>query len=422
MTNALAFDQSARRFDADGRLHVDRSHISKATVNPYYGREIPNYQSLGLDPDRVYQLLRDPEELARAASTFARLPILSKHVPVTVDSPQPDLVVGAIGSDVEFVAPYLDASLCFWDAEAIAGIDTDSQRELSCAYRYVAVMEPGEYEGAAYDGRMTQIRGNHLALVEVGRAGSDVIVADSNPFNTESAMKMTKLGRALFVALKLASPKLAQDSALPALVGEAAKKSFDRKAVAPKLMALDADLTPEQLDEVLDAILGVEQDPEPQVLGAGDEDEEEKNVSAEPAKSERDDLVKALRGKLSEGLMAQVEKELVADADPTDPAPPMDVTAAMDAMEQRLRAQYRDLDVAKQAVRPIVGDVIGMDSAADVYRFALDHLKIEHKGIREVPALAALCKIAAVPAASAPAHVAMDGSAVKLFPGLARFS
>ena len=91
-TMKLAFDRSARRIDADGRLHVDRSHISKATVNPYYGREIPGYEALGLEPDKVYRLFRDPVELERGAATFARLPILSEHVPVTVDAPRPDHV------------------------------------------------------------------------------------------------------------------------------------------------------------------------------------------------------------------------------------------------------------------------------------------------------------------------------------------
>jgi hypothetical protein len=48
----LAFDRSARSYDADGRLHVAVSHISKATVNPYQGAEIPGYQELGLDPTK----------------------------------------------------------------------------------------------------------------------------------------------------------------------------------------------------------------------------------------------------------------------------------------------------------------------------------------------------------------------------------
>lgn len=183
-TLKIAFDRSARRIDADGRLHIERSHISKAAVNPYYGHEIPGYVELGLQADKIYRLLRDPVELERAAGTFARLNILSKHVPVTVslmaDDPElKQLIVGNIGSEVVFNSPYLDADLCFIDSAAIAGIETDKVRELSCAYRYVPIMESGEYEGQPYDGRMTEIQGNHLALVPVGRAGSDVVVADS---------------------------------------------------------------------------------------------------------------------------------------------------------------------------------------------------------------------------------------------------
>ena len=178
--DTLAFDRaSSRNIDVDGRLHVLGSHISKAVINPYYGREIPGYVSLGLNPDTVYRMFRDPVELEKGAASFARLPILREHVPVTVDSPQPDLVVGTIGSEIKFNPPYLDADLCFWDATAIAGIETDTIKELSCGYRYVPVMEPGNYQGSEYDGRMTEIRGNHLALVEVGRAGADVVVADS---------------------------------------------------------------------------------------------------------------------------------------------------------------------------------------------------------------------------------------------------
>ena len=49
---AVAFDRgSARSYDAEGRLHVHTTNISKANVCPYIGREIPNSEALGLDPD-----------------------------------------------------------------------------------------------------------------------------------------------------------------------------------------------------------------------------------------------------------------------------------------------------------------------------------------------------------------------------------
>lgn len=411
-TMKLAFDRSARRIDADGRLHVDRSHISKATVNPYYGKEIPGYEALGLQPDTVYRLFRDPVELERGAATFARLPILSEHVPVTVDTPRPDLVVGAIGSEITFTPPYLDADLCVWDATAIAGIETDKVRELSCAYRYVPVMEPGEFEGQPYDGRMTEIQGNHLALVEVGRAGSDVVVADRNPFILkESAMKMSKLGKALFAALCAASPVLAADSALPALVGTANRKTFKKDDVKAKLLALDASIDSNQLDAVLDAILDVEQDPKPVETPAAAADE-----------SPADKLRALLAGKVDDATLEAACGLLATPAADEKPEPGMkkeEVDAAMDG----LRKEMREANEARVDVRPIVGDVMGMDSAAEIYGFALDQMKVDRAGVEGAPALRALFKVAASHKVASPVHVAQDsaGLAAK-FPGAARFS
>lgn len=410
----LAFDRTARRIDADGRLHVDRSHISKATVNPYYGKEIPGFEALGLAPDQIYRLLRDPVELERGAGTFARLPILSEHVPVTVDTPRPDLVVGAIGSEITFDAPYLDADLCIWDAASIAGIETDKVRELSCAYRYIPVMEPGTFEGQQYDGRMTEIQGNHLALVEVGRAGSDVVVADRNPFTfKESAMKMTKLGKALFAALCAASPVLAADSALPALVGPATRKNFKKDDVKAKLLALDAELDPQQLDNVIDALLDVEQEPKAveTPMAAADE-------------SPADKLRKLLAGKVEDSVIAEacaLMQPAAADAEPDakmikDGEKPVDVKAAMDSM----RVEMREAAAAARDVRAVVGDV-AMDSAAEIYGFALDHMKVDRAGVEGAAALRALFKVADKSAAPAP-RIAQDaGGLDKQFPGAARF-
>ena len=405
----IALDRSARRFDADGRLHIDKSHISKANVCPYYGREIPGSDALGLDPDKVYQLLRDPDELAKAAPTFARLPILSEHIPVSADEPRQDLIIGSIGSDVSFNAPYLDADLSFWDAKAIAGIETEKIMELSCAYRYVPIMEPSEHDGIPYDGRMTEIQGNHLALVEVGRAGSDVVVADSNPFKKESAMKMTKLGKALFAAICAASPKLAADSAVPALLSDADRKTFDKAKVREALIALDATLNPQQLDNVIDALLDVEQNPAPTV---NDESPSDKVRSMLTGKVDDETINSILALMTSPAQAADEDKE--EDDDKMDKE---DVQKAMDG----LRAELLEAEQARREVRPVVGDVLGMDKAGDIYKFALDHLKVEHKDVTDAKALRALFKVASTTKPAEP-KFAHDGatSVVARFPGLKR--
>lgn len=176
--DCLAADESMRSFDKFGRMFVKRSHISKATVNPYYGHEIPGYEELGLDPGRIYKLLRDPAELRKGASTFNGIQILLFHTKVSAKDPKHGVVVGCTGTNTEFEHPYLDTELSVWTKEAIDLIEDAEQRELSSSYGYLPDMMPGVFEGQEFDGRMTEISGNHVALVKNGRAGPDVCVAD----------------------------------------------------------------------------------------------------------------------------------------------------------------------------------------------------------------------------------------------------
>ncbi len=177
----LAFDkESTRRFDMDGRMHVDEANISKSNVCEYLGKEIPDAQKLGLDPEKKYRLYRDPEELKKAVKSFNQIPILSKHVPVDADSHPADLVVGSTGTDADFENGYLKNSLVFWPRKAIDEIESNRKKQLSAGYRYRADPTPGVTpEGEPYDMVMRDIVGNHLAQVVEGRAGPDVVVGDA---------------------------------------------------------------------------------------------------------------------------------------------------------------------------------------------------------------------------------------------------
>lgn len=425
---ALDASASARRLDESGNLHVAASNISKATVNPYYGREIPGNKELGLSPDRVYYLYRDPVELERAAPTFARLPILDKHIPTFATKPNKENRIGTIGSDIRWDPPYLVADLTFWDAEAIEEIQDETIKELSCGYFYDADMTPGVTpDGQAYDGRITNIRGNHLAKVESGRAGADVVVADSNPFAKGKPMKMTALGRALFLGLRGVSPKLAMDAALPGLVAKAREKTLDRAALKKAVLGLDADLEGEKVDDVIDTVLGIQDEPEPV---------EPQPKPAEPPKgkdeevtpvSKKDKLSALLKGKVDDETLASC-LGMVGDEDDEPGVSEEGMQGAMDSLAKSLRAQFMALDSAKSDVRELLGEVRGVDNAGDVYRLALDHLKVDHKDIRDEAALRALFNVANKPAQAAtmkPAkHLGMDEankSAAAKHPGLARF-
>ena len=270
--SALAFDKDTVRFKRrDGQLHVARANISKATVNPYRGKEIPGWEKLGLEPDKIYDLLRDPEELRKAATTSNGVQLLQKHVPVSATDHKPYDTVGSLGTDAEFDGVYLSNSLFVNAQDAIDGIEDGSKKELSAGYHYKPDMTPGNFDGMRYDGVMREIVFNHVALVEDGRAGPDVVVGDS----TENLiMKPTRFGAlVLMTAANTIAPALAMDAkiTLPKdTFGKLTTKTFSaskaallstvRQALDGKLrkgMALDA--TMEGLAKAIDAFEGMEE-------------------------------------------------------------------------------------------------------------------------------------------------------------------
>ena len=181
-TYRLAYDRaSVRSIDGDGHLHVASSVITSACVSPYFGSEVPNCRELGLDPQKTYYLLRDAVELKKATPTLQGKPLLNTHRPQTADDHNPNIVVGSVNNP-EWNDRSLDlmAELVVWNAAAIAGIQSGSERSLSAGYRYVAVMRPGTFGGTRYDGLMTQIVFNHVALVSEPRVPG-AMVGDAKP-------------------------------------------------------------------------------------------------------------------------------------------------------------------------------------------------------------------------------------------------
>ena len=179
----LAFDKgSVRSVDENGFLHVKISPLTRVQVAPYYGKEIPGWRSLGLDPDKIYKGYRPESELKKATTieSINGIPIQLRHHPDFAEDPAKDTRIGATGTDGKYASPYLMNSLHFFDKKARDLIESEALRELSLAYRYKPDFTPGKTEdGQEYDFIMRDISGNHLALVEQGRAGHEVLVYDS---------------------------------------------------------------------------------------------------------------------------------------------------------------------------------------------------------------------------------------------------
>lgn len=364
----IAFDKkSVRNYDADGRLFIERSHISKAGVNPYWGREIPGWEELGLDPDRVYNVFRPPEELRRAASTFNMLPILLVHKHVTAKDPKNELIIGTTGQNAEFDGEYLDNGLAFWSEEYIDKIEDDEQRELSSSYRYIPVLEIGSYNGQPYELKMTQMQGNHVALVVEGRAGPDVLVADSQP-HLPGKVRTVKLNPKQQAALRARLPKLkvAMDEGLDT---EAAEQALEE--ALEEVQALGSE--PAQ-DDGNTEVVGLLK----QLLaklenkGASDEDDEEaKRKAAQDEEARAEEAKKAEEAKNASAMDAKIK-------------------VATDGVRQSIEGRFRAAD----KVAPITGkiDAMAFDSAEAIYAHALKvggmdpekHEKVAYAGIVDV--------------------------------------
>jgi 8-oxo-dGTP pyrophosphatase MutT (NUDIX family) len=407
----VALDKkSVRTYDQDGHLLVEMTNISKANVCPYRGEEIPDSEALGLDPNKVYMLLRDPKELEKAASTAQGKPVLLLHVPINADDHPREITVGSVAGEPVFKAPYLRAPLSVWDGEAIELIESDKQKQISCAYHYSADMTPGEYKGEHYDGVMRNIAFNHVALVEEGRAGPDVVVGDSKLTTKESDMsgKKTALSAAGMVAygalMTHLRPRLAADAAIdfkPVFVGVTSKNfkthkkriAADVTKLAGQKLAKDASL--EDVTEFLDClekeVEGVDANMEPnsaagpsaanQLRGGeddemdGDEDDEKKRREFLQSKLSAEDM-KAYDAEFGAGEEqdamdeAKDPKENMVDKKAMDAA----IKVALDANNKKHAA----IEEAKEFVRPWVGALRGaFDSASGVYKTALDTLKVD---------------------------------------------
>lgn len=382
----LAFDRSVRSYDQDGRLRVEVSPITKATVNPYYGREIPNFEGLGLIPDKIYYLLRDPLELERAASTFRNIPILIKHLRTSADDHKKDLVVGTTGSNSEWCDPYINVDLMIWDAIGIAGIESKEQTELSSSYYYDADMTPGEYQGMRYDGVMRNIKGNHVALVDFGRAGSDVVVHDKNPFIEGTPMsKEQKLAQAKAKAKQALQAKLASDAKpedIDAIIAQLAQDSAEAAESEGKKPAEDDD------------------DNDDGKKPAEDDDDDSEDGKKKPAEDEGDDN---------------------DDDKPTKAAMDAAIKVAEDRATVNATKRIEALFQAREDVKPLVGQV-ALDSAESVYKFALDQKGIDTKGVHPSAYRSMVQMLKSTPETKAkPAMDAQSVSAVHAkFPKLSR--
>jgi hypothetical protein len=281
-------EQSKRMMDWNGFMEVRDNPISKVGIFPYLGSEIPGAE----EPDRIYQVYRPAEELARQETidSFKLMPFIDEHeilgkagMPAERKGMQ-----GTLGEQIYFDAPYLRGNIKIHSSAAQSLIKA-GKVELSPCYGCDWVKGDGTFEGQPYQYTQRNIMGNHLALVEEGRTGPDVAVQDHRTFSLDSSR---------LLPMEFTPEQLAQ---LKALIAEMmGTKTGDEDPVKPAAVDADPEM-PADEDVIVDPVAEVT----PAQAGAA----EEAVVAAESAQAAIEEVAAAIEE------VASAAEEVVAAAD-----------------------------------------------------------------------------------------------------------
>jgi hypothetical protein len=310
----------------EGYLILHNVPIARTGTQEYLGSEI------GVDTDRV--TVNRVEEEVFSPATIASF----EGKPVTSDHPREDVRPDNISQYLRGVttnvrrgtgeeSDLLLADLIIYDPILIAHIEA-GKKEISCGYDCNYVPVDNMYE-------QQQIRGNHVAVVDSGRAGPRVKIKDSQIERSKPMKFSEKLIKALgwkqFV--QDASPEeLAEamqsnkEEKEPAKDEEPADEMLTTlKAIVTRLEALEAkeksqqDKEPDALDELEEELKGEATDNdseesvtvEPETMD--EEPEEEKKEKAADSKAGILASIKAMKPIVAE-MTNPIERKKASDA------------------------------------------------------------------------------------------------------------
>lgn len=151
----------------DGILRAD-GYLARTGVQVYHNADG--------SPRREYRPDREVFD-ENSMRTFALVPVTDDHPPEMITSRNAKkYAVGAVGEQIRKDGDKIAAPIMVYDEDTIRKMQ-GGKVSLSCGYQCDLVNEPGETaNGEKYDAIQTNIRGNHVALVDVARAGREARV------------------------------------------------------------------------------------------------------------------------------------------------------------------------------------------------------------------------------------------------------
>lgn len=343
-SDALTLD--APRRTKDGYLFA-RANAARTGTYQYLGREIDPDNKHNLRDAGMVNVLRDTGEVfdPNSAVSFIGKPITDNHPTVAVNAANwRDHARGTVMGAQWKEDGHLAFDLLLTDAALIDAVQA-GKRELSNGYS--AELEFGDFtaaDGTKCVARQTKIKGNHVAIVDQGRAGPSCAIQDSiaicdanpaalaafNPSPQETRVKITNLdgmpvnlsdAAAVEAALTKLDQKLTDAQAkvgtLTADLATAntAIQTKDGEIVALTAKLKDAEVTPAKLQQLADAraqVIAKAKALSPQMATDGKTDAE---IRKEAVTAKLGDAAKDMTDAAIEGAFIAFTK----DAAPADP-------------------------------------------------------------------------------------------------------
>ncbi len=339
--------ENISRRDPEGYLLCLNVPVARTGTQEYLPAEIGLPAAAG-EPVPVF---RPPEEVfsPEAVASFEGMPVTNDHPPEGVDISNIRALQKGHAHNVRRGsgenADLLLADLIITDPALINAILEDGKREISCGYTYELHEENGQYI-------QRKIRGNHVAVVDVGRAGSRVSIHDHKPERRKNTMnkslckvlaRMAKDGDVETVA------EMIEEMIAPADPEQAVPEPETEPAEEPaeagetKDIIIDGDALAGLLER-LDRIIAL--------LAPAAEDEGAPREFAEALKAEEGEPDEQLSGELA----AAIEELL----DPDEPALP-EFGEENDEVSRIVEEQQTEdaLCAALAAVRPVLDRLPG---------------------------------------------------------------
>ena len=359
--------ENISRREPEGYLLCLNVPVARTGTQEYLPAELALPEGPGMIP-----VFRPPEEVFSPATiaSFEGMPVTDGHPEGGVDSGNIRALQKGHAHNVRRgtgkESDLLLADLIITDPRLISAILEEAKREISCGYTYELHREKGRYI-------QREIRGNHVAVVDAGRAGSRVSIRDGVPSVPVSVSKSNferstqTMKKSLYKVLArmakdgdietvagIIEQMIGPEEALPAETAAPAPETVPEEGET-KNVIIDEDGIPAILER-LDRILALLEPP------AADETVEEE-IAGAVGEALAEAAAQSISDPVASGISAAIE-EVLAPENAEEPEPSgeekdlSEVIAAGDALRAALTAVRPVLCRMNPAQRKrMVGDI-----------------------------------------------------------------